>query len=61
MARIDTEKIVNLNNIVDKEKAMQIHLEIIQGILIACFSGQNVDKNKTLTIPVSQETTQILK
>lgn len=59
MKRIDTKKLAHLNDIVGKEKAMEIHLEIMQAILCG-YSVQPYKENGGLAIQVSQETAQIL-
>ena len=62
MKSIDIKKLVQLNNLVGDEKAKQIHLEIMEGILRACSVQPKLyEQNKGLAIQVSQETVQILQ
>ena len=57
---IDTKKLANITDAVGKEKAREIHLDIMRGILMALSAGQNLNGSGTIVIPISQEASRAL-
>lgn len=61
MKKIEPKDLIHLSDNVGKEKAIEIHKDITQGILMALFSGQDINNSNSLIIPVSQETAQVFE